>query len=111
MEAYYTPSNEMRDWKKPLLGKADKSKLVTFADAIIKKKAWVPGPCYTKLYEWNSMKPKDHGRFAKSTRYTIAGEIEKKSKVKEKSSPGANAYDPMSYKASTNYKRTIGNYK
>ena len=111
MEQYYCPSNEMRDWKRPLLGKAEKSKLSTFADQIIKKKAWVPGPVYTQLYEWNAMKPKDHGRFAKSIRYTIAGEIEKRSKTKEKSSPGANAYDPTAYTHSTQFKRTIGNYR
>jgi len=110
MEFYEATSNKMRD-KKPMFGKSDKSRICTFAEQIIKKKGWVPGPVYTKLYDWNGMKPKDHGKFTKSIRYTIAGEIEKRSNTKEKSSPGSNAYNEKAYNKSSSYKRTIGSYK
>ena len=98
--------------KRPLLGKADKSKAGTFAEQIMKKKAWVPGPQYQKLEEWNSLTPTGGGKFTKSVRYTIAGEIERRSKSKEKSSPGANQYDnTKSWAVTTKCKKTLGNYK
>jgi len=98
--------------KKPLLGKADKGKGASFAEQIMKKKAWVPGPQYQKLTEWSALRPTGCSKFTKSARYTIAGEIERRSKSKEKSSPGANQYDnTKAWRATTKFKKTLGNYK
>ena len=44
IEGYTMPSNEMWHNRKILNGKSNKEKFLTFAESIIKKRSWVPGP-------------------------------------------------------------------
>ena len=59
---YITPSNEML-LKRVTHGKVSKSKNLTFAEAIMAKKKWVPGPQYIKVDDWNNHLPKNSGKF------------------------------------------------
>lgn len=52
MGFYKTPSNESL-MKKIHFGTVEKAKLTTFVEQIQKRKAWIPGPQYIKLYDWN----------------------------------------------------------
>lgn len=74
------------------------------------KKKWVPGPQYIKLDDWQTMLPKDSGKFKTKERTTIAGEIFHKSKKKETCSPSVHDYNPEVWKKRANYTRTVGNY-
>lgn len=75
---YKAPNN---DWiykglNNAPLGKVNKQKFLTFAENIMAKKKWVPGPgTNQKIDQWDKMLGKNNGKFLKSHRYTIAGEI------------------------------------
>ena len=107
---YVTPSNEML-LKKPSLGKVLKSKNISFAEAIIQKKKWVPGPQYLKVENWNSLLPKNNGKFKTQERMTVAGEIYHRAKKKETSSPSVHDYNPAAWKHKAGIGRTVGFYK
>jgi hypothetical protein len=55
--------------------------------------------------------PKNAGKFKTDERLTVAGEIYKRSKKKETSSPSVHDYDPNAWRKRTSIGRTIGNYK
>jgi hypothetical protein len=85
--------------KKPNLGKSNKEKSLSFAEGIMKKKAWIPGPAnYSKIDHWNTMLPKNTGKFSQKPRITIAGEIYEQGKVTEKSVPSPAHYDPVAWR-------------
>ena len=71
---YQGPSNEML-LKKVTHGKILKGKFVTFAEEIMNKKKWVPGPIYVKQENWHTRLPKNLGKFKTQERVTVAGEI------------------------------------
>jgi uncharacterized phage protein gp47/JayE len=69
-------------------GKANKEKSLTFAENIMKKRAWVPGPAnYSKIENWSTSLPKNSGKFSIKPRITIAGEIYVKSQKYNVPSP------------------------
>lgn len=74
------------------LGLADKSKNPSFAERIMKKNSWVPGPIYNRDIDWKTHIPKNHGRFMKTARNTTTDDIYIRSKFKEKCVVGPNHY-------------------
>jgi hypothetical protein len=107
---YVAPSNEML-MKKPSMGKFLKCKNTSWAEAMIQKKKWVPGPQYQKIQNWNTLIPKNSGKFKTQQRMTVAGEIYHRAKKKETSSPSVHDYNPMSWKNKAGIGRTVGFYK
>lgn len=107
---YIAPSNEMH-LKRITHGKVSKSKTLSFAEAIMAKKKWVPGPQYIKVDDWNTHLPKNSGKFGTNSRTTIAGEIYNKAKKKETSSPSVHDYNPDAWRKRASVGRTVGNYK
>ena len=108
---YEAPSNEML-LKTPNLGYVEKSKNTCFVDRASKQMSWVPGPIYNREIDWSKQLKATNGRFLKSPRYSIAGEIERLSKIKEKSVVGPNHYkeDEQWHKEGKKRKVSVGNF-
>ena len=68
---YHSPSNEMLMKKIPF-GKSNKEKGSSFAEQVMKKKAWVPGPIYKREIDWATTLPKNNGKFFKAPRITYS---------------------------------------
>ena len=60
IDSYTLPSNELM-LKKPQFGKCSKGKNLTFAEEVMKRKQWVPGPQYINIDNWNNLLPKRAG--------------------------------------------------
>ena len=109
---YDPPSNEMLQKKIPL-GISSKEKNMSFAEQVMKKKAWVPGPIYNREIDWNKTIPKNTGKFLRKARDTVTDDIYTKAKSKEKSVVGPNHYkeDEQWSKAATKRKVNVGFFK
>ena len=106
---YTVPSNEMT-LSRPLLAKISKSKNVGFVEGIMKKKRCTVH-YYGKLENFDSDLPKNHNKFLKTERRTLAGDIQHQAKKKETSSPSVHDYNPEVWKKRADVIKPLGNYK
>ena len=98
--------------KKIPLGLSDREKNLSFAEKVMKKKSWVPGPIYNREINWKTHIPQTHGRFMKTARNTITDDIYIRSKFKEKSVVGPNHYkEDQQWPKKSSQKKPIGSYK
>ena len=107
---YSIPRNEPLiplEKRKIPLGKSDKSKNLSFAEQIINKKKWVPGPQYQQIDNWNNLLPKRTGMFGKKAKVTETMEVMKRGAKL----PSPSQYNPEVWKKQAGVNRVLGNYK
>lgn len=91
-EGYY-PKPTHKDLIAPTSHKQPKQKRTTFAEEIGIQKGFVPASTkYQTTLDWAKDPSTRTQKFFTTKRYTIAGEIEKRSKKPEKTTPGPFAY-------------------
>lgn len=105
IEYYNPPKIERAYLLKPYLGRMDRQKVKNFAELEAKNKAYVPGPQYNTTTDWTKTMPNQTGRFLKSQRITIAGEI---LKYKDKTTPSPGQYEATPWKKIND--KITGNY-
>ena len=89
----YNPKPTHKDLIASTSHKQPKQKRTTFAEEIGIQKGFVPPSTkYQTELDWAKNPSTRTGKFFTTKRYTIAGEIEKRSKKPEKTSPGPVAY-------------------
>lgn len=92
MADYEIPSNEML-LKRVKYGAASKGKNFSFAEQVMRDRAWLPSPSqYLTHTDWAKEYKYKKSDLCKSPRNTIADEIMRRNKRKENTSPGPAAY-------------------
>jgi len=93
--------------RKLSLGKISKGKNITFAEQVILKKKWIPGPGYIKLDNWSTLLPKNAGLFSKQDKVTETAQIMKQSAKL----PSPHSYNPEVWKKQSSVSKIPGTYK
>jgi hypothetical protein len=105
IEYYNPPKMERAYLLKPHMGRIDRQKIKNFTEVEAKNKAYIPGPQYNTTTDWNKVLPNQTGKFLKSQRITLAGEI---LKYKDKTTPSPGQYESAPWKKIND--KIAGNY-
>ena len=109
-EFYNVPSNEML-FKKPLLCCEMKTRNGSFLEKTARDQAWIPGPKYDVMQNWEKAIPGPKGKWFKGKRRTMTEEQMILGSKKERSNPGPAAYKhDENWEKTSKARRVIGNF-